>query len=585
MSRLFLSVVALAAALGLVTSAAAEVMEVPATPVARFGNSSSFACQAFYFLQWPEVENGTSWRAEWKYNGFPKSKTAAPPFDDRTHADRGWVAPKGVHWIEYGYTAEAGLPGGPAVDCAKYPGVVLPATTDAKVLVTVKDDARIVGKVTDTDGDPVPGVLVRAKGAGRDRTDADGEYEIDVPERARKYVVTPSLRGQSFKPRKRSVTVRAGQTKRANFRAKVKRYEISGTVTTENCDATATSCEATPQQGVLVAARGPASRSAVTDDSGRYSIKLRRGSYRIAARGDYNSVLPEPIVVSKDRDGVDFVGCDGPASTGFSQLQLSGKPPCNHELSGILRNGDRKPISYWGDVLISGLSANGNGVNRRLSAKRGRFEITLPPGDYRVTTSTPRRFSGPDIISVRLDRDRVVILRSAIGCRLGNQKNRHVTHLGSDKADRIVVTNARTRAVIVPGAGNDRVITTGPVNVCGSPGRNRITTGFGDDLVQGGRDGEVISTGPGDDYVVAGRGDDTISGGFGDDTIFGGSGADTIRGGAGADTLRGGSGADALYGSFGDDTLDVGGGANTVLFGGSGTDVCTGQALRVSGCP
>ena len=79
----------------------------------------------------------------------------------------------------------------------QYPGVVLPATTDAKVLVTVKDDARIVGKVTDTDGDPVPGVLVRAKGAGRDRTDADGEYEIDVPERARKYVVTPSLRGQS----------------------------------------------------------------------------------------------------------------------------------------------------------------------------------------------------------------------------------------------------------------------------------------------------------------------------------------------------------------------------------------------------
>ncbi len=396
MSRLFLSVVALAAALGLVTSATAEVMEVPATPVARFGNSSSFACQAFYFLQWPEVENGASWRAEWKYNGFPKSKTAAPPFDDRTYADRGWVAPKGVHWIEYAYTAEAGLPGGPAVDCAKYPGVVLPATTDAKVLVTVKDDARIVGKVTDTDGDPVPGVLVRARGAGGDRTDADGEYEIDVPERTRKYVVTPSLRGQRFKPRRRSVTVRAGQTKRANFRAKVKRYEISGTVTTTTCDAAATNCEATPQQGVPVAARGPASRSAVTDDSGRYSIKLRRGSYRIAARGDYNSVLPQPIVVSKDRDGVDFVGCDSPAPTGFSQQQLSGKPPCNYELSGILRNRDSNPISYWGDVLISGLSVNGNGVNRRLSAKRGRFEITLPRGDYRVTTSTPRNF-GRDI--------------------------------------------------------------------------------------------------------------------------------------------------------------------------------------------
>ena len=74
-----LAVVALVAASSLAGPAAAKVVEVPAHPVARFGNSSASTCQVAYFLQFRDVQDGAAWRAEWRFNGFAKAKTAAPP--------------------------------------------------------------------------------------------------------------------------------------------------------------------------------------------------------------------------------------------------------------------------------------------------------------------------------------------------------------------------------------------------------------------------------------------------------------------------------------------------------------------------
>ncbi|MBA4447162.1 calcium-binding protein, partial [Cylindrospermopsis raciborskii CS-506_C] len=55
-----------------------------------------------------------------------------------------------------------------------------------------------------------------------------------------------------------------------------------------------------------------------------------------------------------------------------------------------------------------------------------------------------------------------------------------------------------------------------------------------------------ITTGSGNDIINGGDGNDTISGGSGDDTINGGDGDDTISGGGGINTIDAGDGIDTV---------------------------------------
>jgi hypothetical protein len=111
-----------------------------------------------------------------------------------------------------------------------------------------------------------------------------------------------------------------------------------------------------------------------------------------------------------------------------------------------------------------------------------------------------------------------------------------------------------------------------PETITGTGGNDRLTGGFANDLIRGG------------------KGADTAFGGFGDDRLLGEKGEDALYGGEGRDTLTGGWQSDRLYGEIGDDTLYgdlsvVGAGsrgANDLLFGGEGDDILYGDAETIS---
>lgn len=116
-----------------------------------------------------------------------------------------------------------------------------------------------------------------------------------------------------------------------------------------------------------------------------------------------------------------------------------------------------------------------------------------------------------------------------------------------------------------------------------------ISTGIGNDLVDGVSANDRFELGAGNDTGIGGSGSDTMIGGAGKDSLvgesggdllragtgndfgFGGTGNDRLYGDSGSDKLQGGNNADALFGGIGNDSLD-GGTGNDVLTGGDGSD-------------
>jgi Ca2+-binding RTX toxin-like protein len=91
---------------------------------------------------------------------------------------------------------------------------------------------------------------------------------------------------------------------------------------------------------------------------------------------------------------------------------------------------------------------------------------------------------------------------------------------------------------------------------------SNVTTGSGDDLVNGGSLGDTLITNGGEDTVNGEAGDDVINSGANDDTVNGGTGDDTIDGGTGDDSIDGGENDDLITGGQGEDTLTGGNGAD-----------------------
>jgi Ca2+-binding RTX toxin-like protein len=137
---------------------------------------------------------------------------------------------------------------------------------------------------------------------------------------------------------------------------------------------------------------------------------------------------------------------------------------------------------------------------------------------------------------------------------------------GGEGDDRIVLVG--TGGAVTGGAGFDTLVidlstTSNPITFGGANGhaiignqsneqqiffhdieRLELTTGSGDDRVQGTALDDKISTGAGDDRVEGGAGTDMLRGGSGGDQLLGGEGEDFLSGGDGADVLSGGAGAD-----------------------------------------
>jgi len=129
--------------------------------------------------------------------------------------------------------------------------------------------------------------------------------------------------------------------------------------------------------------------------------------------------------------------------------------------------------------------------------------------------------------------------------------------------------------------GRDRISTgDGDDVVYDGKGRSRILTGRDDDEVFAYGGNDVVDTGAGVDIVLAGGGHDRVKTGAASDAAAGeggkdklvmGAGGDFGYGDGGADRLKGQGGRDELYGGKGRDRLDGGGGKDR-LEGGGGDD-------------
>src|SRR4051812_31158967 len=118
--------------------------------------------------------------------------------------------------------------------------------------------------------------------------------------------------------------------------------------------------------------------------------------------------------------------------------------------------------------------------------------------------------------------------------------------------------------------------TVHPDRITGTPQRDGICAGGGNDFVDGKGGADRIFGGEGDDHLKGGLQADLVSGGRGRDVLGGSDHVDVLRGGRGADALNGGNWRDTLVGGPGRDFIDAVDhtpGADTVR-GGAGHDIC-----------
>ncbi len=281
MSSLALAVPATADASRIATAAATgETIVLPISMDWRIGYHSVSTCASWGLVTWPIQEGAVSWELFYKFNGDQRSKMLSPPFDDDEFDRFGWHPAKGTHWYGQSYSGRSSL-GGKPVTCGDLQARQKALYSDVKLHITLAPDAKIVGRVRAPNGDPLARVLVRARGAGSDRTDARGRYEIDVPEKARRYVVQASMRGVSFRPRSPRVAVRPGRKSRVNFLARG--HVIKGRVTAHCPDAGASRAPARPR--CTVGVKGAKVTASKVGDNKTYRVRTKAdGTYVMLVR-------------------------------------------------------------------------------------------------------------------------------------------------------------------------------------------------------------------------------------------------------------------------------------------------------------
>ncbi len=188
--------------------------------------------------------------------------------------------------------------------------------------------------------------------------------------------------------------------------------------------------------------------------------------------------------------------------------------------------------------------------------------------------------------------DNTLTFQQIESIRLGSGND---TVIGGSTADSADMGDGDDTWVLTDGFGDDNITggeggeTTGD-HIDGSALTLGVTVDFSDSeegsILQGTDKAdfaeiELITTGSGDDTVNGGVGNDNVSTGAGFDTISGGAGNDTFDAGIGNDTLDGGTGNDTLIGGDGDDSFMMTNGfGDDIITGGEGGEVADGDVIN-----
>ena len=127
--------------------------------------------------------------------------------------------------------------------------------------------------------------------------------------------------------------------------------------------------------------------------------------------------------------------------------------------------------------------------------------------------------------------------------------------------------------IVVNGSGQKDIIRLAGVDTQFNnlSGRVSISSGGGNDIIEGTQFNDSIRAGADNDNVKGGAGDDIILGESGNDDLWGDGNSSFWDRNGGNDTIDGGTGNDVLWGSGGNDIL-IGGSGSDKFWGGIGND-------------
>lgn len=396
-----------------------------------------------------------------------------------------------------------------------------------------------------------------------------------------------------------------------------------------------------PLGGVKVTAKGPGGGSATTSASGAYSIKVKKGEYKVTARKGDLEFSPESKTVK--------VGTNRSKTANFTAKYPERKfkaKVTTFEETGSLRRVPGDPvrgarIAITGPDVEAVKFTDKDGIATFKLRTDGGFDVTASGGKTKASGT-------PLYVPIT---GTTTLTEAYLGGNPGDTakfqlapvcENRYATIYGESQpqgteGDDVIYGWGASgnggddlvcgQGSLGGGPGDDRLSLVGcrkenlsafkaDRTVAGDAGSDRITGTRCDDVLYGYNITPIegsITEDPGTDIIAAGAGDDAVAGGVGNDVVKGGEGDDSLSGdnittddgpgwyagrtgvstGLGElpddDRLLGGPGDDYLGGVDGVDFLD-GGPDKDILIGGyapeSAVDTCVnGEVFSHKGFP
>jgi hypothetical protein len=271
-----------------------------------------------------------------------------------------------------------------------------------------------------------------------------------------------------------------------------------------------------------------------SNGSGALGVRLRSASTAVKCSPVYIPLEKPATCAATIADSSSTGTAIAPGGTVSFKLD-----PLSSNMKGIFSGGGQCTLQETGPSAACSVS----------------YTPTVVAGLHEITAvySGDRAHAGGPGVSQNVS---FVIATAAVGRCAG----RPVTTPGSVRADRLAGTPKRE--VIAAGAGDDR-----------------ISAGGGRDLVCAGAGNDRVRRGPGNDRLLGQAGNDTLSGGAGRDVLNGGQGNDRIFGGPGKDRITPGPGRDRVAAGAGRDRIFSRDSRRDVIHCGPGHDIAKVDAV------